>query len=161
MAIWKIFGDPLLTADMTGKTATIRFKPNKNIVFRACKTWLIIKDPVGDIAFSDICGKIYSDRGGVAGGLIATSNNTFDKTDLLSVEDQGVLEPWFEFDDVSLQKDTWYHFVLNCAGYTYDPDKHIAWRKAWPDPVYRTNLPITFEALNASPYFLVVIGDEL
>lgn len=161
MARWKVFGDPFLSADMTGKTMSIRFKPNKNIVFKAFKTWIIIKDPVGDLAFSNLCAKIYSDRSGSAGGLIATSQNTFDKADLLLTEDQGVLEPWFEFDELSLNSDTWYHVVLNCSGYTYATAKHIAWRKAWPDPIYRTNLPVTFEGLTASPYFFIGIGDDL
>jgi len=161
MAYWEIFGDPILTADMTGKTMSIRFKPNSNVVLKALKTWLIFKDPVGDMAFSALLGKLYSDRDGSAGGLIATSTNSWEKSDLLDLEDQGVRELWFEFEETSLNSDTWYHLVLNCTGYTYDADKHIAFRKAWPDAVYRTGLPGTFESLIASPYFLIGIGDDL
>jgi hypothetical protein len=161
MAVWKVYGDPFLSADMTGKSMSIRFKPNRNMVLKALKTWIIIRDSAGTLTFTALCGKIYSDRDGVAGGLIATSINNFDIDDLLQTEDQGVIEPWFEFAELSLNSDTWYHLILNCTGYTYSATQHIAWRKAWPDPIYRTNLPLTFEGLISSPYFLVVLGDDL
>jgi hypothetical protein len=153
------YGDPLETSEFTtGKTKSIKMRPNKNVVLKGIKTWLIFYNY--SAAITDICCKIYSDQSGSANALIASSTNTFTKADIIT-ENNGFKEIYFNFDEVSLHTSTWYHFVLHSTGYTYSTSAHVAWRKAWPDPIYRTGLPLTFESLAESPYFLIMIGDDL
>lgn len=152
------YGDPFDTAEMTNTSKTVRMKPNDNIVLKAIRTWLIWNDHSGSI--TDMTCKIYSDRASSPGALIATSTNSFDRADIITLA-SGVKEIYFEFDEISLHSETFYHFVINCTGYTGTENSHIAWRKAWPDPIYRTGLDIDYEALSIAPYFLTVIGAPL
>jgi hypothetical protein len=152
------YGDPFDTAEMTDSTKSVRMRPNKNIVLRAVRTWLIWYDNTDSIA--NLVCKIYSDRSQSAGALIATSANSFARSDIIT-EANGVKELYFEFDEIPMHSGTFYHFVINCSGYTGSESSHIAWRKAWPDPVYRTGWTQGLESLAVAPYMLTVIGDDL
>lgn len=154
----RYFGDPFSTADMTGTTKSIRFKPNDEIILRGIKTWIIFNDYQG--SFTSLQCKLYSDQSNSPGALIDTSTNSFTKAQVITYN-SGVREIYFSFDDISLHPDTYYHFVLNCTGYTYAESQHIAWRKAWPDPVYRTGWTQSYENLGIAPYSLTIIGARL
>lgn len=152
------FGEPFNTAQMTDTSMSIRFKPGDESILRAVRTWLIFNNYTG--SFTSLVGKIYSDRATVPGALIATSTNSFNRADVITLN-SGVKEIYFTFDDVSLSPNLFYHLVLNCSNYTATASDHIAWRKAWPDPVYRTGWSQTYESLGVAPYFLTVIGAKL
>lgn len=152
------FGDPFDTAELTNTAKSIKGRPNRNIVLKATRTWLIFNDFSG--SFTNLTMKVYSDRNGSPGALIATSTNSWTKSQIIT-QNSGVKEVYFEFDLLPMRSNLYYHFVLNCSGYTGSTSSHIAWRKAWPDPVYRTGWSQTFESLGVSPYFLTVIGAEL
>lgn len=152
----RYYGDPFSDADMTGTSKSIRFKPNDEIILRAIKTWLILNDYTS--TFGTMICYLYSDRNSSPGALIATSTNSFTKSTLNGVYDSGVREPYFTFDDISLHPNTYYHIVINCSSYIYAENNHIAWRKAWPDPVYRTGWNQTYEELGIAPYCLTIVG---
>ncbi len=154
---WDVYGDQFTTAEMVGKTQTLRFKPTKNIVLKAIRTsFVFFNDP----SFSNLHVKLYADRNGDAAGLIGQSTNSHEKADLLS-DNSAWVETYFEFAEITLRKDVFYHFAANCSGYTYDDDKHISWVKAWPDPAYEDPITPTLEQLALQPYFLSVVGDAL
>lgn len=154
--MWSIWADPLLTSDMTSTTKFITFGVEKNCVMRAAKTWLIFND-VG--AFTNLQMKLYASRDGAPAGLIATSSNNWQKSDLLLTYNSGAKEIYFEFDYVPLQKNTTYHLVLNCSGYTYSDANHMAWRKGWPDPVY--GKPVPYGSLLSSQYIFALVSAKL
>lgn len=157
--VFAYYGKPFESADMTGTTMYIRMRPNDDTVLKAIRTWVIFNNY--SAALTGLQCKIYSDNASqTPGALIATSTNSFSKADIIT-ETSGVKEIYFLFDEISLHTSTFYHFVLNASAYTYSSSAHIAWRHAWPDPVYRTNLPLTFESLAVSPFFLTVIGADL
>jgi hypothetical protein len=152
------YGECFETASMTDTSMSVRFTPGDETVLRALRTWLIFNNYTG--SFTSMVGKLYSDRSGSPGALIATSSNSFSKAQIIT-ENSGVKEIYFLFDDISLSSNLYYHLVINCSGYTATANSHIAWRKAWPDPVYRAGWSQTFENLGIAPYFLTVIGAEL
>ena len=152
------YGDPFSTADMTGTTKSIRMRPNDNVILKAMRTWLIFNDYTSNI--TALTCKIYSDSSSAPGALIATSTNSFSKSEIIATN-TGFKEIYFLFNNLSLHSGTFYHFVLNCSGYTYADANHIAWRKAWPDPVYRTGLDNDYESLGTAPYCLTLIGAPL
>lgn len=151
------FGNVMTTADSTGKSMYLKFHPTDNIVMRAVRTWYIFYN---DPTFTSLTCKLYADQGGAPGGIIETANNTFNKADLYT-EDHALVEVYWEFDYVPLRSGVNYHLVTNCSGYTYDDASHIAWRKGWPDNVYRGGLQLDYEEIITSPFQLSVIGDEL
>ena len=52
-----------------------------------------------------------------------------------------------------------YHLVLNADSYSYTGTNQLAWRNAWPDPVYKTNFTATGNNYLSSPLFVsAVIG---
>lgn len=157
--VYPYYGKPFETADMTGTTMSIRMRPNDDTVLKAIRTWLIFNNYSG--VLTGLTCKIYSDNASqTPGALIATSTNSFSKANIIT-ENSGVREIYFLFDEISLHTSTFYHFVLNATGYSYSSSAHIAWRHAYPDPVYQTNLPLTFESLAESPFFLTMIGADL
>jgi len=153
------YGDPFETAELTSnQNKYIRFKPNSNIVLKALRTWLIFNDYTGTL--TALVGKLYSDRGGLPGALIASSTNSFNKADIITLA-SGIKEIYFNFNNLPLHSSSYYHLVLSASAYTYSDASHIAWRKAWPDPVYRTGVNTNFEGLGNAPYTLSIIGDDL
>jgi hypothetical protein len=152
------YGDGFDTSEMTDTSKSIRGRPNQNLVLRAARTWLIFNNYTG--SFTNLQMKIYSDRSTSPGALIATSTNSWTRAEITTLN-SGVKEIYFEFDDISLRSNGFYHFVLNCSSYTATSTDHVAWRKGWPDPVYRTGWSQTFENLGVAPYFLTIIGAPL
>lgn len=152
------YGECFETASMSDTSMSVRFTPGDEVVLRALRTWLIFNDYSG--SFTNMVGKLYSDRSGSPGALIATSTNSFNRADIIT-QNSGVKEIYFLFDDISLRSNLYYHLVINCSNYTATANDHIAWRKAWPDPVYRDGWTQTFESLGVAPYFLTAIGAKL
>ena len=103
--------------------------------------------------------KLYASRDSAPAGIIATSTSSWSKADLLTTYSNGAKEIYFEFNYIPLQKDTTYHLVLNCSGYTYSDSNHMAWRKGWPDPIY--DAPTVFPDLLKSQYFFAIISGPL
>lgn len=152
------YGEYFSTAAMTDTSMSIRFCPGDETVLRAIRTWLIFNDLTG--SFTAMVGKIYSDRSSSPGALIATSTNSYTKAQITTLN-SGVKEISFLFNNLSLRSNLYYHFVINCTGYTGTANSHIAWRKAWPDPVYRGGWTQSFESLGVAPYFLTAVGAKL
>jgi hypothetical protein len=152
---WSIYADPMETADLTGVTKSIRFKPTANVIMNGCFTGLVFRE-VG--TFSDLVVKLYSDRSEAPGALINTSTTSYDKADLLTAQDSGAKFFGFNFPSTSLNKNTYYHIVLNCTGYTFSEVSHMAWIKGWPKPVY--NQPASYLGLITAAYTFGIMGAE-
>ena len=155
--MFRQYGDEFLSGEMSNASRYLRFKPTEDEkVLKALRTWLILYNPPN---FTNLTCKLYSDRDGLPGALIATSTTSYNKEQLLLIEDYGTKGIPFTFDPViSLSPLVYYHFVLNCTGYTYDYNAHLSWRKAWPDPVYGN---ATFAGLLRSTYMAAIIGADL
>lgn len=153
---WRFFCDEFVGEELQNRNRYLRFSPDRNIVMLAMRTWLVFYNPP---AFTNLRCKLYGDRNGLPGGLMATSSNSWSRSQLLTTSSYGAKEVYFEFDPkISLQQNLYYHFVLSADNYTYTTDSHLAWRKAWPDPVYGT---ATFENLLTSTYMFSLVGADL
>jgi hypothetical protein len=152
---WSIWADPISTADSTGVTKFITFGVENNCIMRAAKTCFVFNN-VG--SFTGMQLKLYASRDGAPAGLIATSTSSWQKSDLVTLNNAHV-EVYFEFNFIPLQKDTTYHLVMNCSGYTFSTGNHMAWRKGWPDPIY--GRPTTFPKLLSSQYIFGIVSADL
>lgn len=156
MSGWKVWGNPILTADMTaGVSQKVKF--NTNLVLRACRIWLIFYN---EPALTNLTMKIYSDDGGTARKLLHTSTNTPTKASMITLAN-GVREIYFDFNYPTFDADDYYHFVLTGSGYTGTDSTHIAWRHGWPDPVYTSGWTPSLTNINTSPYAIYFIGSSL
>lgn len=154
---WRVWGDQFLTADLTGTSQYLRFKPTANISLRAIRTWFVFYN---DPSYTNLTMHLYSDRDSLPGSKIADSITFHNKADLYT-ENNAHVETHFEFSDISLRQDTYYHFVASATGYTYSDSSLIAWTKAFPDPVHPNPKNPDFVDLAIQPYFLTIVGDEL
>jgi hypothetical protein len=146
---WRMIGTPLDTADLpTGVSQRFRH-PEKSMILRGVQVGMILYN---DPDFSDIEARIYTDNNGVAGKLLAISQNTWAKPVVLTTHDHGVKFAGFSFDYLSLRGGTYYHLVLHPNDYTGDSSSHIGWRISYPDPQYRLNL--TVNAAKAAKHHL-------
>lgn len=153
---WRHYADEFVNQELENRNRYLRFCPARNTVLIAMRTWLVLYNPP---AFTNLRANLYSDRSELPGGLIATSTNSWSRDDLLISSNYGAKEIYFEFSPkISLQENLCYHFVLSADNYTYSEDSHLAWRKAWPDPIYGT---ATFENLLRSTYMFSVVGADL
>lgn len=153
---WTVFGSPITTAQ--GSSGTFqKVKFNSNIVLRACRIWLVFYN---NPTLTSISMKIYSNSGGSQGKLLHTATNTWSKSQIIT-ENNGVREIYFDWNYPSFDADDEYHFGLFLSGYTGNNSTHVAWRSAWPDPVYGTNFTPTRVNINSAPYTIYFIGSDL
>lgn len=157
---WRVFGERWATSELTDTTKAQKFKPNDDMLLLAVRTWVIVYN---NPTYTSLNMKIYSNNAGSPGTLLHTSDNVQLKADVCTLAN-GVKEIYFAFNapqGVPLQASDYYHIVINGSGYTGSDSAHLAWMKAFPDPVYQTGISVTFENLAVSPYAMYFIGARL
>jgi hypothetical protein len=153
---WDVWGIPISTSDMTaGVSQKVKF--NSNIVLKACRIWLVFYN---NPSLTSLTMKIYSDDNGTARKLLHSSTTTLTKAQIITLAN-GVKEVYFDFNYPAFDADDYYHFVLTGSGYTGTDSSHIAWRQAWPDPVYTTNWTPTWTNISTAPKTIYFIGSDL
>ena len=156
---YRVFGQRYDTSDLAATAISQRFKLTETSLILAVNVGIIFYN---DPALTSLALKIYSDDNGSAKALLHTSTSRT-KAAMISL-DNGVRFVPFIFGSprgVALRGGDWYHLVLSGVGYTGDSTSHIAWLKAWPDPVYDTGLTVTYPKLGIAPYQSVFIGKEM
>lgn len=162
--VWTVYGDQYENAsDLTDQS---KFQPvimPSNSIVIGCRTWVILVD---DPTLTSLSMEIYSNRPDGSGDpqpgvLLHTSTNVQTKANILT-DNSGNKEIFFNFNQVNLKGGDTYNFVLTGAGYSPTASSFIAWRIAWPDPVYTTNYTPTVENLGRAPKFIsTVVAGEL
>ncbi len=155
---WSVYANSYDTdADFANATKTVRFKLNQNSIIKYIRTWIVVYN---DAPFTNITGKIYYDDSSTEtkGDLIEASSTTFTKAQVLSL-DNGVRELYFQFNDLALDGDNYYHFALSGTSSGFSESTHIAWRTSYPDPIYADGISVAFANLPKFPYTFCVIGD--
>lgn len=157
---WTVYGDNFESGELSNTNKFQTIQMNKNTILKAIRTWVIMyNDPV----ITDLSCKIYSNNlesgSNAPGVLLSSSLNTLTKAEIITL-DNGVKEIYFTFNDFMMNKDDKYNIVLSGTGYTPTPTSHVAWRKAWPKPVYSGYGP-TYTNLSVAPYEIYCIGAEL
>ena len=154
----RVYGENLSTAQATNSSVYQKFVPTDSMILRAIRVSLIQNN---DPTYTSASLKIYSNRNGSPGALIATSTNSPTKAQLFSGANSGITDACFIFDDVSLRGGETYHVVVNLAGYTGSDSSHIAWKNTFPSAVYRSTVDTSFTGMHLSPREFAVIGAKL
>lgn len=153
-----LYGEVFTTSDWS--TTPRVFQPvsfTANTILIAARSWFIFYN---DPAFTNLTMEVWTNNAGEPGVLLATSTNTWTKAELIT-EDHGFKEIYFKFDQLNMRAGDTYHFCPKLSGYTGTTSTHVAWKKAFPDPVLSSGLTVTFESLGGSPYAIYFIGGEL
>lgn len=156
----QMIGKPIATADNSASSPGVTQKATfgENCFLLGTHAMVI---NYGSPNYTGIQMKVYANRGGSAGKLLATSTNTVLKTSILSSEAHGYAEIFFTFDKIPLVADDYYHFSLYLTGsYTGDSTSHIAWKTGYPDPVHKTGLTINLAKSGKYPLELVFITSK-
>lgn len=156
---WTVWGETYDSdAQLTNAQIRQAVRPNKNMILKYVRTWVVF---YGNPTFTSLNMKIYAyNESGSVGKLLHTSTNSLTKAQCITL-DNGAKELYFEFDEITLNKDTYYYFALSGVGPSFSSTSTIAWMKAYPDPVYSTGLSLTYHGIALAPYALYFIGDEL
>lgn len=156
---WKVWGDPWPTAESMQDASlfqTVQF--NADVILRAARTWIIV---FGNPAFTSLSMKIYSndvvDGKNTPRKLLHTSTDVRTKAEI-HTQPYAVREIYFNFGDVPIKGSDKYNFVINGVGYAPAGGSHLAWRKAFPDPVYASGYTPAIETINRAPYGVYFIG---
>lgn len=156
-----VVGQVFKTADLAvdGGTYFHRFSPNIFVELKALQIWIVkygsvSTDPIGlELRSSYASGNVRK--------LIATASNTWTPAQITS-ENYAVKQIYFEFDrPVLLRKDTEYTLNLKAANYVGTDDAHIAWVKAWPDPIVDFVGSSNFNRIDQFPFHVALIAREV
>jgi len=154
---WSIYGNTYESdADLTNMIHTCRAKMNKDIFLRYVRTWVIFYDDPGII---NLTMKIYYDENESKGDLLYSSSTTHTKAEMITL-DNGAKDLYFQFADVELDGDNYYHFVLTGTSSGLSSSSYIAWKTSFPRPVYQDGFTQSSRNLPQYPYSLVIIGAE-
>lgn len=148
---WRMIGTTIFTADVAGvPSVTQRFRhPTKSISLRGVQVGVILYN---DPAFTALSLRVYSDRAGEPGKLLATSTNSWTKAQCLLLEVNAIKFAGFTFEYLNLIAGEWYHLALIPTGYTGNDASHVGWRISYPNPQYPTGL--TLNAAKAANHHL-------
>lgn len=127
--------EKLETSDMSSLRVYRSMKrSSKNAIIHQIVTGIVLVNPT---SFTGLALKIYSDNNGQPGTLIATSTNTWDRSQLLLTHNYGIKWVYFNFDSVALRANVTYHYVLNgAANYTKSDSQYIGWYIGYPAGIY-------------------------
>lgn len=150
--MWRNVVKPIATADVASIGVYQRFRhPTKNMVVHGVHIGMALYN---DPAFTDIRMKIYADRNGSPGKLLATSTTVYTKAEVLLVEDHALKFAGFLFEPaLTLRANQWYHLVLEPSGYTGNDSTFLAWRHSYPDCQY-TMVDVDQDAPHAAKHHL-------
>jgi hypothetical protein len=158
---WLVYGDDFSTSEMTN---TAKFQPvtfGQDTVLVGIRTWIIIYN---DPPFTSLNMKIYSNDAtsgqNTPKKLLATSTNVQLKSAIHTLAN-GVKEIWFDFDYPVYNGADVFNLVINGVGYTGSVSSHIAWMKAFPNPVYSSGYTPSMLTIPYAPYEGYFIGATL
>jgi hypothetical protein len=158
----KVWADPWSAGALSDASMFQPITIADDMVLAAVRTSVVV---IGNPVFTSLCMKLYSNEtvGGLATPrkLLATSTDVRTKAEVHTLP-HGVKEVYFTFGNLPLKGGDTYNLVVNGTGYAPVADSSLlAWRKAWPDPVYRGGFTPTLINVNAAPYELYLIGARL
>jgi hypothetical protein len=145
------------TGELVASTCYQPFVLNQSISLKAIRLTVILYN---NPTLTGLQAHIYSNRGGVPYGLIASSTNDWDKSEI-STYDNAARQIYFEFSQRHLNGSDTYHIVLTSDTYTGTDSSHIAWKLNFPDGIYTNDMTEQVRYLNVWPQELVFIGSEL
>lgn len=152
--VWSIYARTFETGDLAD---TEHFQPIKfpsNMLIRGIRTWIIY---YGNPVFSNLKMTVYSHDvlENAPKSIIHTSTNSFNLSDIKETHAYGLKEIYFSFNDFPVKKDDTYHICLAADSYTHVVDtSFLAWRVAWPDPVYTKNFTVSGTNFGTAPYMI-------
>ncbi len=153
-----IWGERLTTTDLDGSS----FRVTQQVIFDesyvlvAARSWLIFYN---DPSFTSIKMQIFADRAGSPGKLLYESAS-LTKAEIFQ-DVNAARELPFIFSKVGVRQDETYHCRLVAVAYTGNESSHIAWKKGWPDPVYREGVDSGANKLGVAPYSIYFVGAAL
>lgn len=157
---WRVYARPWETSELTDSSVYQPIKFPYNMTVRAVRIRLVF---IGDPTFTSINCKVFKNATTTAnpepfGSALFTSSDSRTKAELVLLQDHGIKETYFEFDDVTFRKGVWYHFVINGSGYTYAESSHLAWMKVFPDPYYPASYTPNAITIGSCPFAISFIG---
>lgn len=156
---WRMIGKPIATADLVAPIAVSqRFRhATVSFILRAIQVGVVIYNSP---TYTSLEARLYSDNAGSPGVLIATSTNSWTKSEINTLA-SGFKNVGFSFNFIPLRAAEYYHIVLFPNGYIGDSTAHIAWRFSYPDPQYRTGINLNAAQAATHPLELSIIGSGL
>lgn len=157
---WSVFGKVLEASDLTsGLSVYQKVIFNKDVILTGLQTWFVV---YGNPTFTNLYFEVYSLSGTTPKKLLYTSSNVVTKAEMITLA-YGIKGIPMKFNDVVFKGTDQYAFVPRGTSYAPSGSAYLAWKLAYPDPAYRTNVPLSSKAnLGRSPFDITgFIGAEL
>lgn len=138
-----VHGEIFETADFSSTNISMPFTPSVNLSLIAIRsTYISYNNPTWTGTMSL---KIYSNSpSDEPDQLLATSTNSWTKASIIAANtntfttlNNAIFSIYFNFSNFNLKSGVKYHLVTNGTLYTGSTSSHLAWKKAFPDPVYQ------------------------
>lgn len=146
------------TGELTPASCYQPFTINDSISLEAIRLTVVVYN---NPTLLGLRAHIYSNRYDVPAGLIMSSENTWDKSEICTL-DNGAKQIYFTFEPKHLNGSDTYHLVLTADSYTGTDSSHIAWVLSYPKPIYTANVTANqTRYLGEWPQEMIIIGARL
>lgn len=155
---WKMVIKPYTTAEMTGTpTVSQRFRLSTTAPKAFLEGVSVGAVFYNDPTFTAVHAEIWSDRAGSPIRLLATSDNSFTKAEVVKVSSALKIYSYafmgFSFaTPYPLVPGAYYHVVFRASGYTGTTSAFVASRHGYPDPQYLTGVTLTLPKAAKFPF---------
>lgn len=157
-----VYGRPVETgAELTSGSSVYQpFKINKDLILIGMRHWIIFYDnPTVDNLRCSLYADDFSSGVHLPSTKIVESTKVWSKSEIIT-EANGHFEIYYDFPEIPLQENTYYHFVFNADTYSPSAGAHVAIMLGYPDWVYTTGITVAVTSLETSPYALSLIGAD-
>jgi hypothetical protein len=151
---WSIYAERLESADLSGSKFQKFFSSTENYFIAGVRSWFVV---FGNPQLERLRLYVYElNVDGTLGAEIARSQTSFDLADL-KTDTYAAKELYADFSPKCfLNKNDSYAVVPKAEVYVADASNHIAWVRAWADPV--TNYTPTYVDLAVAPFKVQFVG---
>lgn len=156
-----VVAETLLTADMTASPPTYfhRFNVNEMTELKAVRLWVV---KYGAPSLGVLGLELRTGVNGLNGrSLISTSPKTWTLAQI-SASNYSCKEIYFDWTTCSLlAPNVEYTLNLTATSYTGTETNHLAWVRAWPDPIVSFAESASAQKLGVFPFQVGIIGREV
>lgn len=156
-----VAAEQIFTGDQSTTPPTFfhRFTPTIFLELKAVRLWVVkYGTPTLDALGCEL--RSYDSVGG-GRTLIQAAQNVWQLSEISS-DNYGVKEVYFDWlNPILLKKGVEYTINLTLDNYVGDATNHIAWVRAWPDPIVAFSGSTTYINLNKFPFQVGLIGREV
>lgn len=157
----RILGKPIYTADNSSSSPAIyqKFTMPDNKLVRSIRIGII---QYNNPTYTSVSLNVYANRSNAPGKLLYSSSTSVTKATIGESINHAYKDIYFDFTDFTLRdSDSYYAALFINGAYVGNSTTHLAWKTAWPDPMFKTGVTITQAQAATFPLEFYMISTDI